>query len=96
MTVNREEILNVYQLISYDRISEMFSDIFWRSISTGTVAVQDCHPNFADVEERIRELLMARNGVINSAPLFWKLKLMWMLFEERPDRSVAKRSLSLN
>lgn len=52
--------LNVYQLIPYDRISETFSDIFRRSISTGTVvnAVQDCHHNLADVEERIRELLV--------------------------------------
>jgi transposase len=52
--------LNVYQLIPYDRIREMFSDIFRCSISTGTVvnAVQDCHQNLADVEERIRELLV--------------------------------------
>lgn len=52
--------LNVYQLIPYDRIREMFSDIFRRSISTGTVvnAVQDCQEKLADVEERIRELLV--------------------------------------
>jgi len=51
--------LCVYQLVPYDRIRETFSDIFGRSISTGTLvnAVQDCYQNLAGVEERIRELL---------------------------------------
>jgi len=49
----------VYQLIPYDRIRETFSDIFGRSLSTGTLvnAVQESHRNLAGVEERIRELL---------------------------------------
>jgi transposase len=51
--------LCVYQLVPYDRIRETFSDIFGRSISTGTLvnAVQESHRNLAGVEERIRELL---------------------------------------
>ncbi len=51
--------LCVYQLVPYDRVRETFSDIFGRSLSTGTLvnAVQDCHQNLAGVEERIRELL---------------------------------------
>lgn len=51
--------LCVYQLIPYDRIRETFSDIFGRSLSTGTLvnAVQDCHQNLAGVEEQIREFL---------------------------------------
>ena len=51
--------LCVYQLVPYDRIRETFSDIFGRSLSTGTLvnAVQDCHRNLAGVEEQIRELL---------------------------------------
>lgn len=51
--------LCIYQLVPYDRIRETFSDIFGRSLSTGTLvnAVQDCHQNLAGVEEQIRELL---------------------------------------
>lgn len=51
--------LCVYQLVPYDRIRETFSDIFGRSLSTGTLvnAVQESHRNLAGVEERIRELL---------------------------------------
>jgi len=51
--------LCIYQLLPYDRVRETFSDIFGRSISTGTLvnAVQDCYQNLAEVEERIRELL---------------------------------------
>jgi len=52
--------LCIYQLVPYDRVRETFSDIFGRSISTGTLvnAVQDCHQNLAGVEEHIRDLLM--------------------------------------
>jgi transposase len=52
--------LCVYQLVPYDRVRETFSDIFGRSLSTGTLvnAVQDCHQNLAGVEEQIRKLLM--------------------------------------
>ena len=52
--------LNVYQFIPFDRIRETFSDIFQRSISTGTLvnAVQACHQNLAGVEEQIRGLLV--------------------------------------
>ena len=48
-----------YQLIPYDRVREVFSDIFGRSLSTGTLvnAVQDCTQKLAGVEEQIRELL---------------------------------------
>lgn len=51
--------LCIYQLVPYDRVRETFSDIFGRSLSTGTLvnAVQDCHQNLAGVEEQIRELL---------------------------------------
>jgi transposase len=51
--------LSVYQLVRYDRIRELFSDIFGRSLSTGTLvnAVQESYRNLAGVEERIRELL---------------------------------------
>nr|WP_292348441.1 IS66 family transposase [Methanoregula sp. PtaB.Bin085] len=51
--------LCVYQLVPYDRIREMFSDIFGRSLSTGTLvnAVQESYRNLAGVEERIRDLL---------------------------------------
>jgi transposase len=51
--------LCIYQLVPYDRVRETFSDIFGRSLSTGTLvnAVQDCHRNLAGVEEQIRELL---------------------------------------
>jgi len=51
--------LCIYQLVPYDRVRETFSDIFGRSLSTGTLvnAVQDCHHNLAGVEEQIRELL---------------------------------------
>ncbi len=51
--------LCVYQLIPYDRIRETFSDIFGRSVSTGTLvnAVQESYRNLAGVEEQIRELL---------------------------------------
>ena len=51
--------LCVYQLVPYDRIRETFSDIFGRSLSTGTLvnAVQESYRNLAGVEDRIRELL---------------------------------------
>ena len=51
--------LCVYQLIPYDRIRETFSDIFGRTLSTGTLvnAVQESNRNLAGVEEQIRELL---------------------------------------
>jgi len=51
--------LCVYQLVPYDRIREIFSDIFGRSLSTGTLvnAVQESYRNLAGVEEQIRELL---------------------------------------
>lgn len=51
--------LCIYQLVPYDRVRETFSDIFGRSLSTGTLvnAVQDCHRNLAGVEEQIQELL---------------------------------------
>lgn len=51
--------LCVYQLIPYDRIRETFSDIFGRTLSTGTLvnAVQESYRNLAGVEEQIRELL---------------------------------------
>ena len=51
--------LCVYQLVPYDRIRETFSDIFGRSLSTGTLAnaVQESYRNLTGVEDRIRELL---------------------------------------
>jgi transposase len=51
--------LCIYQLVPYDRVRETLSDIFGRSLSTGTLvnAVQDCHQNLAGVEEQIQELL---------------------------------------
>ncbi|MDP3563342.1 MAG: IS66 family transposase [Methanoregula sp.] len=51
--------LCIYQLVPYDRVRETFSDIFGRSLSTGTLvnAVQDCHQNLVGVEKQIRELL---------------------------------------
>jgi transposase len=51
--------LNVYQLIPYDRIGELFSDVFMHSMSNGTVAkaVGSCHDRLAGVEDRIRGLL---------------------------------------
>jgi transposase len=51
--------LCIYQLVPYDRVRETFSDIFGRSLSTGTLvnAVQDCNQNLAGVEEKVRELL---------------------------------------
>lgn len=51
--------LSIYQLIPYDRVREVFSDIFGRSLSTGTLvnAVQDCTKKLAGVEDQIRELL---------------------------------------
>jgi transposase len=51
--------LCIYQLLPYERVSEMFSDVFGHSISTGTLvkAVQDCYQTLAGVEERIQELL---------------------------------------
>ena len=51
--------LCIYQLVPYDRVREIFSDIFGRSLSTGTLvnAVRDCHQNLAGVEEHIRQLL---------------------------------------
>jgi transposase len=44
--------LCIYQLVPYDRVRETFSDIFGRSLSTGTLvnAVQSCHQNLADVD----------------------------------------------
>ena len=49
----------IYQLLSYDRICEMVSDLFGRSLSRATVvaAVGECSRNLTDVNERIRELL---------------------------------------
>jgi transposase len=51
--------LCIYQLVPYDRVRETFSDIFGRSLSTGTLvnAVQDCYQNLAGVEDQIRKLL---------------------------------------
>ena len=48
--------LCVYQLVPYDRIRETFSDIFGRSLSTGTLvnAVQESHRNLAGVSSRRR------------------------------------------
>ena len=51
--------LSVYQLIPYDRISELFSDLCGHSISKGTLAkaVATCYDDLAEVEENIRTLL---------------------------------------
>lgn len=48
-----------YQLLSYDRVCEMVSDLFGRSLSRATVvaAVEECSRNLTGVSERIRELL---------------------------------------
>jgi len=52
--------LGVYQLIPYDRISQLFSDLCGHSISKGTLAkaVETCYDNLAGVEEKIRTLLV--------------------------------------
>lgn len=49
----------VYQLISYERVSETVSDLFGRSLSRATVvnAVGECSRNLTGVDEHIRELL---------------------------------------
>ena len=51
--------LCVFQLLPYDRVSELFQDLFGRSISKATLvkAVSECSQNLTEVEERIRELL---------------------------------------
>ena len=52
--------LCIYQLLPYERICETVSDLFGRPISKSTLvkAVSDCSLNLAEVEERIRELLV--------------------------------------
>ena len=49
----------IYQLLPYDRASEMVFDLFGHSLSQATVvaAVGECSQNLTGVEERIRELL---------------------------------------
>ena len=49
----------LYQLLPYDRASEMVFDLFGHSLSQATVvaAVGECSQNLTGVEERIRELL---------------------------------------
>ena len=51
--------LHVYQLLPYDRASEMISDLFGHPISPATVvsAVNECSRNLTGVEETIRKLL---------------------------------------
>ncbi|WP_300035920.1 transposase, partial [Methanospirillum sp.] len=51
--------ISIYQLLSYDRLCETFSDLFGRSMSKATLAraVSECYQNLAGVEEKIRELL---------------------------------------
>jgi len=51
--------LCVFQLLPYDRVSELFQDLFGRSVSKATLvkAVSECSQNLTEVEERIRELL---------------------------------------
>jgi transposase len=52
--------LGVYQLIPYDRISELFSDLCGHSISKGTLAkaLETCYDDLEGVEEKIRTLLV--------------------------------------
>jgi len=49
----------VYQFIPYDRSSEVFSDLFGRSLSKATLvkSVSDCSQNLVKVEEQTRDLL---------------------------------------
>ena len=49
----------IYQLLSYDRVCQLVSDLFGRSLSRATVvaAVGECSQNLTEVDERIRELL---------------------------------------
>ncbi len=51
--------LHVYQLLPYDRTSEMVFDLLGHSISPATVvsAVSECSQNLTGVEETIRKLL---------------------------------------
>lgn len=51
--------LNVYQLVPYDRIGELFSDVFMHSMSNGTIAktVRSCYGHLSEVEDSIRGLL---------------------------------------
>ena len=51
--------LSVYQLLPYDRASEMVSDLLGHPISPATVvsAVSECSQNLTGVEETIRKLL---------------------------------------
>jgi transposase len=51
--------LCIFQLLPYDRVSELFKDLFGHSISKATLvkAVSECSQNLTEVEERIRELL---------------------------------------
>ncbi len=51
--------LCIFQLLPYDRVSELFHDLFGRSVSKATLvkAVSECSQNLTEVEERIRELL---------------------------------------
>jgi transposase len=50
----------IFQLLPYDRICELFSDLFGRSISKGTLvkAVTDCNEGLEEVEERVRNILI--------------------------------------
>ena len=52
--------LCIFQLLPYDRVSELFNDLFGRSLSKATLvkAVSECSQNLKGVEERIRELLV--------------------------------------
>lgn len=52
--------LGVYQLIPYDRISELFFDLCGHSISKGTLAkaVATCYDDLAEFEKNIRTLLV--------------------------------------
>lgn len=52
--------LCVFQLVPYDRVCELFSDLFGRSLSKATLvkAVSDCYQNLTGVEERIKQLLI--------------------------------------
>jgi transposase len=52
--------LCIYQLLPYDRACETFGDLFGRSISKATLvkAVSECSQNLAEVEDKIRALLV--------------------------------------
>ena len=51
--------LSVFQLIPYERMCMLFSDVFGLSISKATIAraIKSCNDNLAGYEEYVKQLL---------------------------------------